>query len=170
MVTTSQHFRNWTDNTRSLFLNNNFECCCTSLPPCTMLRTPCNYDHCNFPTSSPIDDDDDDEETPEPEKELEDYEVALAIIIPAATVVGVIFLAVYLVSRSVPPDKLCCSSINAIMQTREAATLQNIHRRRAWSQQFWCRTIEQRGANHCKLDSTFVSQVSNTGRRNMRCT
>lgn len=102
MVTTSQHFRNWTDNTRSLFLNNNFECCCTSLPPCTMLRTPCNYDHCNFPTSSPIDDDDDDEETPEPEKELEDYEVALAIIIPAATVVGVIFLAVYLVSRSVP--------------------------------------------------------------------
>jgi tRNA A-37 threonylcarbamoyl transferase component Bud32 len=84
---------------KCLLLDNNFECCCTSLPPCTMLRTPCNYDHCNFPTSSPIDDDDDDEETPEPEKELEDYEVALAIIIPAATVVGVIFLAVYLVSR-----------------------------------------------------------------------
>lgn len=63
-----------------------------------MLRTPCNFDHCNFPTSSPIDDDDN-VKAPEGEKELKDYEVALAIILPVAAVVAVIVLAVWLVSR-----------------------------------------------------------------------
>ncbi len=69
-----------------------------------MLRTPCDYDHCNFPSKAPVDDDDEDDLTPHEEgKELKGYEIAIAIIIPIAVVVGVVFLAIHLVSRWADP-------------------------------------------------------------------
>lgn len=67
-----------------------------------MLRTPCDFDHCNFPSNEPVDDDEDDLTPHEGEKELKGYEVAMAIIIPIGVVAGVIFLAIHLVSRSDP--------------------------------------------------------------------